>query len=249
MVGTRPSTRFPKGYSPIHISKMVLPTVKSGPPIEDTNATRSIPHRTLTEPDMDTYDILARGYLPKELPPPFGSKSLATAVQANRVNLPSDFSCNPGKSGNISSRPTVHNLARVGYLRRKLSIPNPINYFQLAESIETNHQALLAHVTSSKFSLTTPQSTSGGPRAINAIQDWGYLPVARARCRASARYVLQTDIDNFYPSIYTHVISWALHSKSVAKRNRFDFSLTGNVLDLIIRNSQEPANLGDQYRT
>ena len=193
---------------------------------------------------MNTYEILARGYLPKELPPPFTSESLATAVQANRRNLPTTFSCTPGHQGNVGSRPTVHNLARAGILRRKLSIPNPINYFQLADVIDTNQQALLQHVTSSKFSLTTPQATPGNQRAIDPVKSWSYLPVARSLCRASARYVLQTDIDNFYPSIYTHVIPWALHTKQVAKQNQRNFGLIGNVLDLNIRNSQDQQTLG-----
>ena len=193
---------------------------------------------------MDTYEILARGYLPKELPPPFTSESLATAVQANRQNLPANFSCTPGNQGNVRSRPTVHNLARVGILRRRLSIPNPINYFQLADLIDTNQQALLQHVTSSKFSLTTPQATLGSQRAIEPVKGWGYIPIARSLCRASARYVLQTDIDNFYPSIYTHVIPWALHTKVVAKQKQRDFGLIGNVLDLNVRNSQDQQTLG-----
>ena len=193
---------------------------------------------------MNTYEILARGYLPKELPPPFTSESLATAVQANRQNLPTNFSCTPGNQRNVHSRPTVHNLARVGTLRRKLSIPNPINYFQLAEVIDTNQQALLQHVTSSKLSLTTPQATPGSQRAIDPAKDMSYLPIARSLCRASARYVLQTDIDNFYPSTYTHVIPWALHTKTVAKQNQRNFGYIGNMLDLIIRNSQDQQTLG-----
>ena len=172
------------------------------------------------------------------------SESLATAVQANRQNLPTNFSYAPGKQGNVRSRPTVHNLARAGILRRKLSIPNPINYFQLAEVIDTNQQAILGHVTPSKFSLTTPQAALGNQRAINPVKGWGYLPIARSLCRASARYVLQTDIDNFYPSIYTHVIPWALHTKPVAKQNQRNFGLIGNILDLIIRNGQDQQTLG-----
>ena len=193
---------------------------------------------------MNTFEILARGYLPKELPPPFTSASLADAVQSNRQNLPPKFSCTPGIRGNVRSRPTVHNLARTGILRRKLSIPNPINYFQLADAIDTNKQTLLQHVTSSNLSLTTPQATPGNRRAIDSIQDWSYIPIARSLCRASARYVLQTDIDNFYHSIYTHVIPWALHTKPVAKQNQRNFAYVGNVLDLIIRNSQDQQTLG-----
>ena len=193
---------------------------------------------------MHIYEILARGYLPKELPPPFTSGSLATAVQANRQNLPIKFSCTPGQPGNVTSRPAVHNLARVGILRRKLSIPNPISYFQLAEVIDNHQQTLIGHVANSNLSLTTPQAAPGTQRAIDPAKDWGYLPIARSLCRASARYVLQTDIDNFYPSIYTHAIPWALHTKLVAKQNQRNFGYIGNILDLIIRNSQDQQTLG-----
>jgi hypothetical protein len=40
------------------------------------------------------------------------------------------------------------------------------------------------------------------------------------------KYIMQTDIKNFYPSVYTHSIAWALHTKSVirAKGNKNNFS-------------------------
>ena len=43
---------------------------------------------------------------------------------------------------------------------------------------------------------------------------------------------LKTDIKNFYPSIYTHSISWAIHTKEkIRKNNENNFRLIGNVLD------------------
>ncbi len=40
------------------------------------------------------------------------------------------------------------------------------------------------------------------------------------------KYILKTDIKNFYPSIYTHSIAWALHSKKIIRKsgNRSDYS-------------------------
>jgi RNA-directed DNA polymerase len=40
-----------------------------------------------------------------------------------------------------------------------------------------------------------------------------------------------TDITNCYPSIYTHSISWALHTKEVAKSNIGNYDLVGNLID------------------
>ena len=193
---------------------------------------------------MNAYEILARGYLPKELPPPFNSLSLASALWLNRQDLPQGFAVPPKKKGKVVSSPAVHSLARAGILRRRLSIPNPINYFQLARAIEINQQDILVHVNQSKFSLTTPQADTTSQRAIMGVEEQGYRPIARSLSRASSHYILKTDIDNFYPSIYTHAIPWALHGKLVAKQNRSKPRYYGNVLDQIIRNSQDQQTLG-----
>ena len=68
--------------------------------------------------------------------------------------------------------------------------------------------------------------------------------MARARSRVASRYLLTTDLSQFYPSIYTHSIPWALHTKSVAKANQNDYTLLGNVLDLAIRNGQDKQTVG-----
>ena len=40
------------------------------------------------------------------------------------------------------------------------------------------------------------------------------------------------DISSFYPSVYTHTIPWALHSKAVAKKNKAkNDTYFGNILD------------------
>jgi hypothetical protein len=46
---------------------------------------------------------------------------------------------------------------------------------------------------------------------------YGELPRLRALRRRAGRYLLSTDINQFYPTIYTHAIPWALHGKAVAK--------------------------------
>ena len=46
-------------------------------------------------------------------------------------------------------------------------------------------------------------------------------------------YLIQTDIEDCYPSIYTHSIAWALHGKEFAKKpdQRRNENLVGNVID------------------
>lgn len=49
------------------------------------------------------------------------------------------------------------------------------------------------------------------------------------------KYLFTTDIANFYPSIYTHSIPWAIHTKTVAKQARGDNSNLGNRIDTALR--------------
>lgn len=60
------------------------------------------------------------------------------------------------------------------------------------------------------------------------------------------RFIIKTDIKNFYPSIYTHSISWALHGKKSIRKgaNRFDYSFLGNRLDSLFRNANDGCTNG-----
>lgn len=48
-------------------------------------------------------------------------------------------------------------------------------------------------------------------------------------------YLLITDITDCYWSIYTHSIPWAIHTKQIAKENRNDHCLIGNIIDKRLR--------------
>ena len=59
-------------------------------------------------------------------------------------------------------------------------------------------------------------------------------------------YIVRADIRNFYRSIYTHAISWALHGKSFVRDSgrRHDFSLLGNRLDSLLQNASDGCTNG-----
>jgi hypothetical protein len=189
-------------------------------------------------------NILARGYFPKELPPPFNTRSFglfADTRHAARLNLDTT---KKGAKNNFKSRPAVHNLARSGTLRRKLTIPNPVNQYQIAQAIADGWVELKSACRKSSLSLTTPLYRKQGLRAINPRNSFDAIPVARARSRTASRFLLTTDLSQFYPSVYTHSIPWALHTKPIAKANQNNYSLLGNVLDLAIRNGQDKQTIG-----
>ena len=181
--------------------------------------------------------LLKSGYFPRELPHPFNSNSFSAIVSAPWVTLPAEFNAEK----NISI-PATHNLARSGALRRKLSIPNPINFYRLANLISQNKSDLFAKAQRSPFSLTKP-GLKITPRAINPIHTLSRTPIEKAKLRSSSRFILVADISRFYNSIYTHSIPWAMHTKPIAKANRSN-SLVGNSLDMCVRNAQDGQTIG-----
>ncbi|MES2679698.1 MAG: RNA-directed DNA polymerase [Bacteroidota bacterium] len=61
------------------------------------------------------------------------------------------------------------------------------------------------------------------------------------------KYILKTDIKNFYPSIYTHSIAWAIHSKDVIRKkgNKSDYNnYVGLVLDKLFQYSNDGCTNG-----
>jgi hypothetical protein len=175
-------------------------------------------------------NLLERGYLPQELPPPFVSKSFAKFVAGEKpVAFP--FVAQPA-----TSIPEVFNLARTGTLRRQLSILNPIHFSLLADFVVDNWEALEKEAVTSVLSLSGPVTTDS-KRAIGRKHKMDLRSERRAQVYAQGRFLLRADISRFYPSVYTHSIPWALHGKEYSKRHKFD-PILGNRLDKLVQSCQ-----------
>ncbi|HEY1194787.1 RNA-directed DNA polymerase [Flavobacterium sp.] len=77
-----------------------------------------------------------------------------------------------------------------------------------------------------------------------------YLEMAENDLVAEAynyKYILKSDIKNFYPSIYTHSIAWAIHTKELIRkrgnRNKYN-DYVGLVLDKLFQNSNDGCTNG-----
>lgn len=183
-------------------------------------------------------DLLARGYFPLELPPPFQTETFARALHGVGITLPSSFT-----SITRTAKACVHNLARPGTLRRPLGIPNPILQYNLCTAVESNWSALEHHFRKSSLSRSTPAPGPWPGRAlVQSTSRKGLLSI-KATARARSKFLLRADISRFYHSIYTHSIPWALHTKSYAKVNR-RAPLLGNILDTWVRNGQDGQTVG-----
>lgn len=59
-------------------------------------------------------------------------------------------------------------------------------------------------------------------------------------------HIVKTDIKNFYPSLYTHSIPWAIHGKEFIRepKNLHDLELLGNCLDKLFQNANDGCTNG-----
>jgi hypothetical protein len=186
------------------------------------------------------HDLLANGYFPRELPPSFHTTGFAVAMTSTGTAFPAAM-----RDTQRVAKLCKHNLARVGGLRRTLSIPNPVPHFNLCEAMETLRPLLRPVFAASPISLSKPRLSD--ERAVvpaTAISE--ILPRA-VIARAAAPYVARTDINRFYGSVYTHSIPWAVHGKAATKaalRAKPRVRLSADALDLWVRNAQDQQTVG-----
>ena len=202
-------------------------------------------------------DFLARGYLPKELPFLFNTSQLAkVAIRAYEEALTS----NAQYFIQQRTQPMLVAIAAKGGRRRSGAIPNPISQTHLVKLIADNWVDLQAHLKKSLISFS-PIELGGSERTLKTERrgdpDKNYegilttkaLSQKRLELGASSHYLLRCDIGNFYGSIYTHSISWALHGKENAKmrlaaKPKPKDSLLGEELDLAVRNGNDGQTVG-----
>lgn len=183
-----------------------------------------------------TLTIIRHGYLPPELPPPFSMEDYA----ANLDKLPEDLDT----VGPRYSRCAYHSIPRLQHLRRLLGIPNPLHQLKLAVLIERCWPEIEQHMGQSSLSLTRWQINPDPPRALSKVGKFDDLDTARILRSSASRFLLKADLSRFYHTLYTHSIPWALHTKEVAKANRHNRDLIGNLIDEAIRNTQDQQTMG-----
>ncbi len=120
---------------------------------------------------------------------------------------------------------------------RTFGIINPKIYHDIVWYLLDDWDSVLNHLFNAdlkiySYSLPIPVNNQnigelGGLRAGRMIYE--FLEMAESDLVAEGhnyKFLLKTDIKNFYPSVYTHSIAWALHTKKTirAPGNRDDFS-------------------------
>jgi hypothetical protein len=176
--------------------------------------------------------LLARGYFPKELPPAFFTEQFANYCVTRRGRaLISAYSPADNFTECLKYR-----LALPGLDRRELRIPHPASFAKLADLTAANLSRLLSKASGSGFSRSRPVYSGNHPRSIHPTTKPGNLSRERAAIRAGSSYLLKTDISQFYPSLYTHAVGWAIDPTLRLKANWQNGKLLGKKLDQALMN-------------
>ncbi|WP_026831616.1 RNA-directed DNA polymerase [Exiguobacterium undae] len=112
--------------------------------------------------------------------------------------------------------------------RRSIKFPNMYSYICLCEHLNQEQNIYMEILYNSKQSLSNrfySETFLGGK-------------IKKSKNRFGKRKIFKTDIQHFYPSIYTHSIPWILVGKTEAKNNKNDKSLYYNKLDDLIQRCQ-----------
>jgi hypothetical protein len=84
-------------------------------------------------------------------------------------------------------------------------------------------------------SIPCRSETSESDKAEQVKKWWKKVEQESVKLGLDFKYVLDTDISDCYGSIYTHSISWALHTKPESKAKRGRKQLLGNEIDWFIQ--------------
>jgi len=185
---------------------------------------------------MNEKKLIEKGYFPKELPPSFHTDKFANQLDDVRTKW-SDFvnsstermegesrsNWNARKTNFFSryssSQCSEFSISKGKLARRILKIPNPKHFIKVTELVIDKWDDLQDIFTTSEFSTSYPiDEENTDKRAVRtyskSVQD------LRNRIIETSinKYIqVKLDISKFYPTIYTHVISWSLLGKDLAK--------------------------------
>lgn len=129
---------------------------------------------------------------------------------------------------------------------RILSIPNPFSYYNLCYEIQSCWREIQKHFYDStrqnsyKISQIHLRKISSEKSLFKMNYKKYPLDISHVEdFLVGKKYLVEADISNCFPSIYSHALSWALVGKTKAKRTQRDKKLWYNKLDFYTRNCKD----------
>jgi hypothetical protein len=188
-----------------------------------------------------TSRLLTNGLFPETLPPCFTSEAVGNYLVGKEAQLSAASLNDRAPAKPIAYSCTKHNASR-----RSFATPHPLNYFFIACFLSKYWSAIQTFFGKSSISKSIPDTSDEESLRCVKITSFSELnKIAHHQLRHSP-YILRADISQFYPSVYTHSVPWAFHSKEAAKKDRKKNSTTVffNELDYHLRNCQDGQTRG-----
>ena len=198
--------------------------------------------------------LLKEGYYAEQyiLPPCF-------SVDSFKLKKGTYFKVKKGKKRN-EYFPLITELLNVSFPKSQLTdrtfgIVEPKIYHDIVWQLRKHWDKVIKHLFHkdnkiSFYSFPIPitkdaESKLGTLRAGRLIYE--FIEMAENDLVAEAhnfKYQIKTDIKNFYPTIYTHSIAWALHTKPKARSDKFKYLKLGTILDKLVQNANDGCTNG-----
>lgn len=189
--------------------------------------------------------LLDHGLFSEKVPPCFSSAGLTAIVSQTLAHLLEEEDDQKLRAS-IDKRD--HDYVRYEALRdinipRHMGIPHPEAYALQALAISKHWEAIATHCNQPDPAISRIYVRHVGNGCIFEMNYKGFerfqLEEDEIKWMAGAKFVVEADIAACFPSIYTHSISWALHSKDDAKKSNSLTRLAGNLLDKCTQNTRD----------
>ncbi|MCC6127187.1 MAG: RNA-directed DNA polymerase [Pirellulales bacterium] len=148
----------------------------------------------------------------------------------------------------LSAKPHAHENVNYSILSNKdgryawrpLQLIHPALYVSLVEKITENSNWKTICTRFAEFqeydnikchSIPVQSSSKRKDKATQILSWWQGTEQGSIELALDFAYVFHADITDCYAAIYTHSIAWALHDKNIAKDQRKDDALIGNIID------------------
>lgn len=178
--------------------------------------------------------LLKHNYFPnqketkEDLPPLITSSAFEVEVARKLIE------CQENRPKSMGYDCIEYKLTRFNGVSRLCSIPHPKPYAQLACIIHENWNHL-EYIVNNESSKIVPKNHNDGRIIIMDYEDGLHKIERSLQKNFGMRFMARTDISNFYPSIYTHSVPWAVVGINQAKANKNSKKQWFNQFDEAIR--------------
>lgn len=197
----------------------------------------------LSAPEAQAFFLKPQSYCSLDLPPYIRFDALIEATHKTLEGKAlSSLSSKPRDHDDVNY--TILNNKDGKYAWRPFQLIHPALYVSLVHRITTDgnwklvlerFNAFSANSKIKCLSLPVISLSEEKDKAEQVSQWWHSVEQRSIELSLDYEYLIETDITDCYGAVYTHSIAWALHTKAVAKANRTDRNLFGNVIDAHIQ--------------